>query len=152
MVAPRSGIHVEQLELGITWIELIFQLDQAVIVNRAQEPLGIFFQNRDIQRLDVGASSSKLKRMLTPATHYHLTHGFVVPEECAVGELLAAPAGNQLLPHDFSAGDELRCLLKQGSELLMAVRQPRLCLCGVDKVLLDRRLDREWGLETVELI
>src|ERR1700721_143496 len=34
VITPCAGVHVKQFELAIAWIQLIFQLDQAVVICR----------------------------------------------------------------------------------------------------------------------
>ena len=151
VVAPRPRVEVEQLVDAVSRVELVLELDQSVVVDLAQEPLGVGLDLGRGHRLDVGARAAELRRMLPAAASGHAADRLAVPAEGAVGELLLASAGNQLLDHDLALAGDVGRLLEQLCQLLSAVRPPGLGLGGVEELLLDARLERERRL-AVDLV
>ena len=153
MVAPGAGVEVEQLVLPVARIELVLQLDQAVVVDGAQQPLRQRFQLRDLGRLHVRAGAPELERMLAQPSGDHPSHRLSRLEEGAVGELMGTITGDVVLDHHLTPVDDLRRSLEEVKQFCPGVRLPGLGLGGVEEVLFDRRLDRERerGIDSVQV-
>src|SRR5207248_1074372 len=128
VVAPGPRVEVEQLEDTVPRVQLVLELYQSVVVDLSQEPLGIGLDQGRGDRLDVGAGAAELRRMLPAALGGHAADGQSVPAEGAVGELLLASTGNDLLHHDLALAGDVGGLHEQLGELLSAVRPPGLGL------------------------
>src|SRR5207249_7832349 len=132
VIAPRSGVDVEQLELLIAWIELVFELDEAVVVDGPQKALRQILEHRQVHGLHERAGPAEFRRVLPPAPDDHAADRLSVLEKRTVGELLPAVARDQLLNHHF-AGRDQRCSLAESLiELRAAARAPGLALGRVD--------------------
>src|SRR5208337_3932357 len=99
---PGARIDVEQLVLLVAGIELVFELDQAIVIDGAQESLGVVFENRNVDGFDIGAGFPELHGMLAPATGDHFPDCLAIAKECTICQLLEAATWNQLLYDDLA--------------------------------------------------
>jgi len=54
VIPPGAGIHVRHFELRVTRVELVFDFDQTVIIDRSQEAFRKLSQNRDVDCFNIG--------------------------------------------------------------------------------------------------
>jgi hypothetical protein len=71
VVPPGAHVDVEQLVLAVSTVELVFELDESVEVDRAEEPHGELLQKRLLDRLDVRTCPPKIWRVLASPTGDH---------------------------------------------------------------------------------
>ena len=71
MVAPRTCVHVEQLECAVAFVPLILELDQAVVLDGAKEASRELLQLWQLDRLDKRACAPKIDGMLAETLRRH---------------------------------------------------------------------------------
>src|SRR5208337_1912464 len=141
VIAPSTTIDIEQPVLTVSWIEFVLQFGQSVVVNRPQEAVRQLFQQRKLDRLDECASTAEFWRMLAPPSDDHTPDGFSRFEKGAIGELLLAVTGYQVLNHHLPGWYFHGRHLKQLLQFCAVVGTPRLGFRRIEEVFFDRGLD-----------
>src|SRR5205814_845395 len=113
VIAPRARIDVEKLVEAVARIALVLELDQAVVIDLAQETLRKLLENRSFDGLHEGARPAELGGVLPQAPRDHARAGPPLLEQRAVCVLLLSIARNQLLHHHAAVPGGLRGALEQ---------------------------------------
>src|SRR5947209_561413 len=147
VITPGAAVDVEQLVLAVARVEFVFQLDETVVVGRAQKPVRQRFEDRQLDRFHERAGAAELRRMLAGASGDHASDRVAILEKRGVRELAVAVSRNEILDHHFAGFDVGGGTLKEIAALGRRVRSPRLGLRRVNEVLLDGGLDGDRRLE-----
>src|SRR5207253_658934 len=125
----------------ISWVELIFDLHETVVVDGPQKAFGQCFQEWKLGGLDKCAGAAELDRVLASSTHNDASDGLGFLVKCAVSKLLLTATGDQILDHDLTWSDQGHGSLEEHFQLRPGIGSPRLYFRRVDEMLFDCRLN-----------
>src|SRR5262249_18019069 len=140
VVAPGSRIDVEEFVFAIARIKFEFDFHETVVIHSAQESLSQFLEDGELNRFNKRAGASELRRMLAPVARHHGCHTGSFSEECEISKDLLAPAGNEILNHDFAGWKQSFSLPETSHQFFSGVRTPRFYFGCVYEMFLDSGL------------
>ncbi len=143
VVAPGSGVYVEEFDLAVAWVHLEFHFDETIVVDGVEEALGECFDGGKLDGFDEGAGAPEIVGMLTATASDHSADAFAALEESAVAELMAAVAGYKFLKEDLRRWKEAGGTAEAVSETGAIPDLPSFGASAVEEVFLDGRFENE---------
>ncbi len=143
VVAPGSGVYVEEFELAVARVHLEFDFDETVVIDGAEEALGECFDGGKLDGFDEGAGAAEIVRMLTAPASDHGGDAFAALEEGTVAELIAAVAGYKFLKENLGRGNEASGTAETIPEAGAIPDLPRFGASAVEEVFLDGWFENE---------
>src|SRR5215470_10569574 len=136
VIPPGSHVDIKELKGAVAGIPLVFELGEAVIADRAQEPHRQLRELRPADGLHIGAGAAEVRRMLAAPADGHARQRPAIPAENTVSVLFVPAPGDHLLDDDLAFRDDPSGPPEGADELDPGVGAPRLYPAGVEEMLL----------------